>query len=262
MITSSGFINKAEFSDAQKLGIGNKREFSAYQEYESYRKENNLSTHDEVLLHRYLRAHIAELNIKTVKLKNIIAMLTKELPRSTWYIKGLENYELFEKMIIAEKNAGEFYYNKDLDVFQESPLIFSKTEIVLDGSNIAWNNGSSEHGDKPLIRNVILVTKDLLNKGFISIQIYFDANIEYVIEDKQLYKQLENTFNIKKVPSGEKADKYILDYAKENKTYVISNDRYLEYVNMDKWFEMNLHKITVQFKIEGDNVHYNKTIEK
>jgi hypothetical protein len=179
-----------------------------------------------------------------------------------WFQQGISNYELFEKIIIDAKEADGYFYNKDLDIFQEKPIIFSDTEIVLDGSNIAWNNGSSEKSEKPLIRNVILVTKDLLNKGFISIRIFFDANIEYDIDDKLTYKQLENTFNIKRVPAGQKADKYILDYAKNNKTYVISNDQYAEYVDMDKWFKKNLEEIKVQFKIDGDKVTYNKTIEK
>jgi hypothetical protein len=73
---------------------------------------------------------------------------------------------------------------------------------------------------------------------------------------------LENTFNIKKVLSGEKADRYILNYAKEHKTYIISNDHYSEYVNMDKWFEKNLEEIKVQFIIDGNMVSYNKEIEK
>jgi hypothetical protein len=227
-------------------------------------KKYNLTTHEEVLLHKYLTSNISNINIEDVRFTNILSQLnrTTTIRSKSWYIKGVYDYDLFEKFVIEQKGVKEYFYNKDSDIFQEKPIVFSNTEIVLDGSNIAWNNGSSAAGNKPLIRNVILVTKDLINRGFISIRIYFDANIEHEIDDKQIYKQLETTFNIKKVPAGEVADKYILDYAKENKTYVISNDQYTEYINIDRWFEKNLQKIKVQFTIEGDKVHYSKTIEK
>jgi hypothetical protein len=263
-IKTVGFADKNEYTIANSLGIGTKTEYTEYQEYEEFMKQHNLNTHDEVLLYKYLHANMSELDIESIKLTSLLPQLNRSFltRRLKWFRQGISNYELFEKIIIEAKDANEYFYNKDLDIFQEKPIVFSNTEIVLDGSNIAWNNGSTEEGEKPLIRNVILVTKDLINKGFISIRIFFDANIEYDIDDKQTYKQLENTFNIKKVPAGQKADKYILDYAKTNKTYVISNDQYAEYINMDKWFEKNLGKIKVQFKIEGDKVVYSKTIEK
>jgi hypothetical protein len=263
-IKAAGFVDKNEYTNATNLGITTKSEFVEYLDYAEFMKQNNLNTHDEVLLYKYLENNISNLSIETIRLNGILPQVNRNMKYRSlkWFKTGIIDFALFEKFIIKAKNADEYFYNKNMDIFQEKPIVFSNTEIVLDGSNIAWNNSSSEAGEKPLIRNVILVTKDLINRSFISIRIYFDANIEYDIDDKQVYKQLENTFNIKKVPAGQKADKFILDYAKDNKTYVISNDEYNEYENTDIWFKKNLEKIKVQYKIDGDKVSYNKTIEK
>lgn len=118
--------------------------------------------------------------------------------------------------------------------------------LFIDGSNVAWNNGSKEKGDKPLIKNILTVAEAVTEKGFTDIWVFLDANLVYETEDKDLLTDLQNKFRIEKTPAGTDADSFIIEYAKKSNGYILSNDRFKDYIERHQDYAdfINGHRIT------------------
>lgn len=118
--------------------------------------------------------------------------------------------------------------------------------LFIDGSNVAWNYGSKEKGDKPLIKNILTAAEAATEKGFTDIWVFLDANLVYETEDKDLLTDLQNKFRIEKTPAGTDADSFIIEYAKKSNGYILSNDRFKDYIERHQDYAdfINGHRVT------------------
>lgn len=116
----------------------------------------------------------------------------------------------------------------DKDEFvEEGDLDFS---FILDGSNIAYSNQIS---GKPSIRNVIKCMKKLQKMGIPekNILIIFGSGVRHKLPLGEInqYEDLIRKQTIQQAPAGRDDDWFIINFALENNSYIITNDGYYDY---------------------------------
>ena len=70
----------------------------------------------------------------------------------------------------------------------EKPI--SSTIVIVDGSNVAWGEGSREVGDAPRVRNLESVLCALQDEGFEKIITIVDASLKHEIDDSEIFDRL------------------------------------------------------------------------
>lgn len=141
----------------------------------------------------------------------------------------------------------------------KSLLQFRK--IIIDGSNVAWNNKDGSTGGRPKVNNIEIVEKALKDNGFRTIQIIIDASLRHQVTDDAEVAQFKKKKNVYEVPAGTSADRYILELAKRNKrALIVSNDRFNEWKENDEWVNKNIENIRIPFMIVDKEVVFSKKI--
>jgi tetratricopeptide (TPR) repeat protein len=130
--------------------------------------------------------------------------------------------------------------------------IFSNKKILVDGSNVA--NEGLRVGEPPKIRNILLMIEELKKYGFTDIQVFCDASLFRKIDDQKLYDEMKKNKIIIQTPAYTYADEWIIDYIKEFKTKLVTNDGLRDLMNNDDWVNKNIWDIRVTFMIVEDKV--------
>ncbi len=129
----------------------------------------------------------------------------------------------------------------------EDELSFS---FILDGSNIARNNPNSKNAS---IRDVVRCKKKLQKLGVPAgnILIIFGAGLRHYIpaRDKELYEDLLRERTINQAPAGRDDDWFIIQYAKEHNSYIITNDRYLDYSEKSPEYKQFLKSHSIRYTL-------------
>ena len=196
--------------------------------------------------------------------ENVIKILNKS-PIGEAISKEFEDYENWifptDKYMMDLAEEWDIKYNRikateDLlfdGVFEEEE---QKSVIVVDGSNVAWNVGSKEKGDIPYAKNIEIMIRDLKQKyGFKDVVVFVDANLKYLVPDKDIYNNLESNKKIIPVPARTMADYYIIEYALRYNTYIVTGDKYRDWQERAKiygWTGLS-KDILKKFKIANDD---------
>ena len=121
-------------------------------------------------------------------------------------------------------------------------VLYIKKEIICDISNIACFNKRNQNSKLRYI--------DILFSTFpedIEIIGIADFTLFYQIDERKRYKkEYLVSKRIIEAPVGIKADVYILNYALENGTFILSNDKFKEYDWVPKEW-LNTHRISFMF---------------
>ncbi|MHA1844535.1 MAG: NYN domain-containing protein, partial [Promethearchaeota archaeon] len=129
--------------------------------------------------------------------------------------------------------------------------------FILDGSNIAYNNPIS---NKPSIKNVINCKKKLIKLGVPekNILIIFGSGIRHKISEGELtlFEKLINEQNISQAPAGRDDDWFIIDFARENNSYIITNDRYLDYREKYPQYDQFLEEHSIRYNILANRFQF------
>jgi hypothetical protein len=125
--------------------------------------------------------------------------------------------------------------------------------VIIDGSNVALYGLKNAGKKKAILNNIIEVIKKLKEFKAAEIITICDANIRYLIDDKEKFNQLIENKTLILSPSGIKADMFILDYAREKSCLIVSNDKFRDYRNID-WVNKNIDNITLGFIFVGNDV--------
>jgi hypothetical protein len=143
--------------------------------------------------------------------------------------------------------------------FEDGIIPFS---FILDGSNIARNNLNSK---KALLRDVLRCKNKLINMGIPDryIFIIFGSSLWHHIpnRDKQDFNLLLQDRNVNQAPAGQDDDWYIIRYAMDNDSYIITNDRYLEYRERSKDFADFIKSHLIHYNILGNNIQFEEGFE-
>lgn len=136
-----------------------------------------------------------------------------------------------------------------------SPRGVQRRHIMVDGSNVMyWNNG------QPLIESVRRVLAVLTQRGFTPI-VWFDANVGYKIGDQYLGPAPLATLlkispqQVFVAPKGAPADPFLLDWAKQLKTKVVTNDQFRDW--RESHPQVKKRGFLVTGNIRGTNIKLN-----
>jgi hypothetical protein len=106
-------------------------------------------------------------------------------------------------------------------------LEFENNKVVVDGSNIAWEELSDS--GKPKIENVIMAIETLEQYGFKDITVVADAALRYQIEDPHNLDERVKEGIIKVLPAKVDGDSFILRLSRSSGALILTNDLFKEY---------------------------------
>lgn len=254
-ITSSGFTEYEDYEtfkdskfdsyddyvEAMELDIESKSVFEDFKLLEEVKSKLKLDTVEQAHLY-VLLAKSKKNKIEFDSIINEIQSQTQWLDSPEWYTEKYESYELVDDEHPGSReneNTMEFDLMSNpvfgsLGLYNQENKIFVKyigVPAFVDGSNVAWNNQDKDKGEKPSARYIELVIKEAKKLRFKDITVLHDANLKYVVKDKELLNSLSDKYDFKVVPAETDADEFIIAFAKKKKAFIISNDRFRDYLD-------------------------------
>ncbi len=262
-----GFLDYKEYTKAITLKIPNKEVLTVYETFEKEMIENGFKYHDELFFYKYLKGLRKNKKLSKNKLIEYFRIEQNKIFNNVyplWYLKRLNTEkDIIEFLVnnINVKKIGE--YDSDGEVFEKVQKNKIKNDkIIIDGSNIAWAGGDRSKGAKPRIINIKTIINDLKERGYKKILCIVDASLKHDIDDTVEYQNLLTQNVIQEAPAKSDADKYIIDYLKDNKCYLITNDTFKkDYYQNDDWVRGNIENYRIPFMIIDDTVSFGKDMD-
>ncbi|MHA1339847.1 MAG: NYN domain-containing protein [Promethearchaeota archaeon] len=224
-----------------------------------------------------------DLNIKTLehiqnaaKMMNNLNLLngiSQNIDKIQRYKQELDNYGYFQVSALSDniKLNPIFSQIGDLDIAPDEPPLndadFNEEiigpTIVLDASNIARNNTSSKWAN---LQDVIRMRKKLIKEYNFpkkNIFIIFGAGLRHYLKDldKEEFERLMREPNILQAPSHSNDDWFIIKFAFDNKSYIISNDTYREFKDKYPQFKEFLKDHRFGFMVLRNHVSFDEKFE-
>ncbi len=112
---------------------------------------------------------------------------------------------------------------------------YSYSSVILDGSNIAWDEKSTDN--KPKIANILAMINRLSQANFTKIITVADAALRYQIDEQKKLDNLVKDGAIKMLPARVDGDKFILRLAEQEDSMIVSNDLFKEYRTEAPWID-------------------------
>ena len=259
------FDDPKEYEEAIGLGISNIDEYNFYLELKEIQKDTGLETLQEAIIYKKVEGlSIGEkINVSDLweEIKEESVILDKKIP--SWYTRNFVDKKLFIDFLTSNENINTIsIYDSEIETLERinyNP--FLKYKIILDGSNVSWGMGSKEAEDRPLLKNLLLVREALENNNFKNIVIFADANLRHQIDDRERYKKLLKEKKVQETPAKTDADEFIIQYMKEMKAFVITNDTFTEWRGRDDWLDENFDYYRIPFMIYDDIVKLKGNLE-
>lgn len=181
------FDDPKEYEEAIGLGISNIDEYNFYLELKEIQKDTGLETLQEAIIYKKVeglsigeKIYVSDL-WEEIKEESVI--LDKKIP--SLYTRNFVDKKLFIDFLTSNENINTIsIYDSEIETLERinyNP--FLKYKIILDGSNVSWGMGSKEAGDRPLLKNLLLVREALENNNFKNIVIFADANPQQQMKD-------------------------------------------------------------------------------
>lgn len=253
---TKGFDNGPDYYDAISLGIKNSCEYEDYkiltEKMSEYGFESPYKFHIFHIISRLRGGQIIKLNELKDKLRDESYYYSKD-----WY--GQERYdittELLRSILTNEKHfskIGKLIINSE----DEAYSLYRNDTIFVDGSNVAWNNGSRRRGDSPYARNIKAVVGKLKEIGFNKVLVLCDNNLYKDVTDKDVYKELSRMEILYVVSKGNTADEWLLRFKEDKDKFIVSNDKYRKYSG--KYPDIRKHRIG--FQVIGEEARFDEKI--
>ncbi len=103
--------------------------------------------------------------------------------------------------------------------------------IVVDGNNVAYY---TEQDGKPMVSNLLLAKRSLNLAGFESITVVSAALVHQIDRPADLLDMI-SAGQVIQVDKGRSDDREIIRLAKMNNALVLSNDRFLDWLEANPW---------------------------
>lgn len=140
-----------------------------------------------------------------------------------------------------------FFCGKECDL--------QEVTFVVDGANLARHSDYHEESIGRVERIKILI-ETLESYGIPEYLVFFDRNLVYNIDDQKEYETLLNRENFIETRGGTQADFFILQYAKKEDAFIISNDMFRDFYEMygKEW----VVEKRIAFEFADDNLFFDK----
>jgi hypothetical protein len=133
----------------------------------------------------------------------------------------------------------------------------SGVDIVIDGLNVIYGTPSHQ---KPSLMNLLAPLPELQERK-LAFKCYFDANTYFKLkeagrhDEADAYRQFCFDFPdiFIEVPSRNRADGFLLQYAHSKGAQIISNDCYRDYYNKFRWLEQDYNR-RVSFVVHSNEM--------
>jgi hypothetical protein len=118
-----------------------------------------------------------------------------------------------------------------------SPQRGRKT-VIVDGNNIAYH--LSPNG-KPQVNNLLLAQRSLANGGYKPVFV-ISAALVHSIDKPNVLQTLMNDLEVVRAPRGTNDDLKIITIAQDRNADIVSNDRFLDWLDRYPWVSDRLRK--------------------
>ncbi len=162
-----------------------------------------------------------------------------------WIFKCLDDLERYStsKIILSPEDYSYFLekiseldtlFNKkeviDTKINQDENIIVQNPNkmVVVDLANILHLD--KNENQKLKVENIIKIHRAVISVGYTPTMIA-DASTKHKMDDRSLYKELVGDRIVIESPAGTKADEYVLEVAKAEKSKFLTNDLFREYWN-------------------------------
>jgi len=207
--TDNGFDNYDDYADARSLGISTRDEYDCYLNLEETRLISGLGSHHEAFILHTMdkmgdneRIELDELWRMALSPGKHLKALSSESP--TWYTRKIQDRSRFRDFLRNRKflqDLGTLFVDESAFIrILEKPI--STTTVIVDGSNVAWGEGSRDEGHNPRVKNLESVLCALRDEGFEKIVTIVDASLKHEIDDLGLFKRLGMRFQITEAPGA------------------------------------------------------------
>ena len=142
---------------------------------------------------------------------------------------------IFFLLLNYRKDIRNKFLRKVFGVEVLDDLSFSKSSIVVDGSNVAWEE--TTNSGKPNLANIELAIKELQANKFTDITVVADAALRYQIEDRSILDDYGKKGTIKVLPAKVAADGFILRLSIRTGALILSNDLFREFRESYAWID-------------------------
>jgi hypothetical protein len=120
----------------------------------------------------------------------------------------------------------------------QQPVTVKRKSLVIDGNNVAYHLAP---GDTPRTANLLLAYQSLMTVGFKPVIVISSALVHSVDKPQEL-KRLVSTGIVIEAPRGTNDDLTIIKTAKKQNADVVSNDRFLDWIDRYPWLSSRLRK--------------------
>lgn len=114
----------------------------------------------------------------------------------------------------------------------------TRKTVIVDGNNIAYH--LSPNG-KPQVNNLLLAQRSLVNGGYKPIFV-ISAALIHSIDKPDVLQTLMNDLEVVQAPRGTNDDLKIIEIAQNRNADIVSNDRFLDWLDRYPWVTDRLRK--------------------
>ena len=114
----------------------------------------------------------------------------------------------------------------------------TRKAVVVDGNNVAHHLSSN---GVPRVANLVLAQSSLLKAGLKPI-VVVSAALKHKIDDPEVLQEMIASREVIEAPRGTDDDLTVIKLAQSNNADIVSNDRFLGFINRYPWLQSRLMK--------------------
>jgi hypothetical protein len=256
----AGFNDSREYEDAKRYLISSKKEYGDFIDLKKACIKN--MAFDEFELFRLLNEIENGKKLATREIKDMLLNAQEKHKRSfegenvkiipLWYTKKLDKEEMLIEFLSKNEHIKKIgFFDSENDSFEIFKI--SRKKIYIDASNVAYG-GRHDKNPVPKFKYIQLIISELKTLGFVNITAIADATLIHKTKDHNILEQIKKEINYIEVPSHTSADDFLIQSAKRDRCFIVSNDTFTDWKSKDKWISLNVDNIRLPFIITKDKV--------
>jgi hypothetical protein len=121
---------------------------------------------------------------------------------------------------------------------QKTPSKLPTRTVVVDGNNIAYHLAPDGN---PLVNNLLLAHRSITTKGLRHVFV-ISAALMHAIDKPDVLQTFMTQVEVVEAPAGSNDDLKIIQVALDRKAIIVSNDRFLDWIDRYPWIPDRLRR--------------------